>query len=274
MSNGIVQLRRLIENEGSKATQNSDEEYIESLQEDGKEGEISLGPKNIAGGLSGKAVDRTINKKGFKKGVNTKSNEISYSSSEDVIDYDNGYSKLEKDLIRKGILQEIQNEFELKEYSSLIKITGTSKFFDWNSILDLFSDKEIFSTISNQLAGNQQKSSHQKKNEQRNMTLALKVIKIFSLGTITIHTHIGKSGVVGSINPENLCMTQDQLRTSYIMPGDVEATIVGLIPRRNLGTIDVPGLAGTINMTDIWRGLVGDVDIAIDPIAIYTEVNT
>ncbi|HYX15170.1 MAG TPA: hypothetical protein VE944_12535 [Nostoc sp.] len=267
--NGIVQIKRLTENEANKITQGTDEEYTEEIQEDGKEGEISIGPKNLAGGLSGKTIDKTIIRKGFKKGINADTKEYSYSSSEDIVDHDNGYLDFEEGLIRKGILKEIKSELDLKEYSSLIKITGTSKFFDWNSIIETFTDKDILSIFLNQT----QLNSNQRKAKEQEIKIALKMLKAFSLGSITIHTKIGDSNAIGSINPENLCMTREQLRTGYIMPGDVEVSIVGFVPRRKVEKIDYPGMAGTIDMIELLTAFVGRVDIAIDPIAIYTKIN-
>ena len=106
---GVVQLRRLTENEGTKSTQSSGEEYTEKIQEDGKEGEISIGPKNYAGGASGKTLDKTTLKDGYKKGVNTASDEYLSSTTEDKVEHDYGYLKFEEILINKGILKEIKD---------------------------------------------------------------------------------------------------------------------------------------------------------------------
>ncbi len=56
------------------------------------------------------------------------------------------------------------------------------------------------------------------------------------------------------------------------MPGDVEVTIVGFSPERPNTGIKFPGLAGLIDMSEIWEGLIGQVDLTIDPIAIYSEM--
>ena len=67
-------------------------------------------------------------------------------------------------------------------------------------------------------------------------------------------------------------MTREQLRSAYIMPGDVEVTVIGFLPRRRVEQTIFPGLAGTINITEILPVFMGEVDIAIDPIAISTEI--
>jgi hypothetical protein len=67
-------------------------------------------------------------------------------------------------------------------------------------------------------------------------------------------------------------MTLEQLRAGYIMAGDVEVTIVGFSPKRPNRGIQYPGLAGLMDMSEIWRGFVGQVDLTIDPVAIYIEI--
>ncbi len=158
---------------------------------------------------------------------------------------------------------------ELQKYSSLIKITGTFKFFDWDSILEIISDQEImamFIPIDTKL------NHTQRKNKEKEMNAGLKIIKAFSLGSITIHTKLDDSNIIGSINPEHLRMTRYQLRSAYIMPGDVEVTVVGFVPRRKIEKTNFPGIAGTIDMTKLWEIFVGEIDVVVDPIAIYTEI--
>lgn len=276
---GIVQLRRLTESEGNRSAQSSDEEYTEEVEEDGKEGEVSIGPKNYAGGMSGKSVNKLTKRKGFKKGANTVNNDFSQSLSEEKTDYDNGYLVLEKELIVRKFLAEIRDESELKQYSSLIKITATSRFFDWDSILQLMTQENVISTLMEQNGEqNAGKGFNEKKKNIKNqgiaqMKVAMAMLKEFSLGSITVHTKIGNSNLVGSLNPAHLCMTRDQLRSAYVMPGDVEITVVGFVPRRKVEQIEFPGIAGSINMIELLNNLLGRVDIVIDPIAIYTEVH-
>lgn len=273
---GLVQIKRLTENEGIKSTQSSDEEYKEKVQEDGKEGEISVGPKNYAGGMSGKTIDKTIYRDGYRKGVNTKSDEYLYSSTEEIVEHDYGYFKFEEILTDKGILKEISNIEHLEKYSSLIKITGICKFTDWDAIIDLFNTKYIMSTFILNATQNIDKgfkpNSQKKKEEENQLKAYLEVIKAFSIGSVTVNTNVGNSNLIGTINPEHLRITRDQLRSAYIMPGDVEMTIVGFIPRRRIEKITFPGISGTIDMTDVWKLLTGEIDAVIEPIAIYTEI--
>lgn len=102
----------------------------------------------------------------------------------------------------------------------------------------------------------------------------LKIIEKFSPGSITVHTKIGQSHVMGAIDPKNLCMTEHQLSSGYVIPGDVEITVVGFVPKRKVEKATFAGLAGEVDITALWKDFIGEVDIVIDPIAIYTEINT
>jgi hypothetical protein len=273
---GVVQLRRLTENEGTKSTQSSGEEYKEKIQEDGKEGEISIGPKNYAGGASGKTIDKTTNKDGYKKGINTTSDEYLNSTTEDIVEHDYGYLKFEEILINKGILKEIKDINELEKYSSLIKITGVCRFTDWDSIIEAFSQDNVINyyiTNSNQNTNKGFKQNNQEKKEEENKFKAtIELMKAFSIGSVTVNTNIRNSNLIGTINQEHLRITRDQLRSAYILPGDVEMTIVGFIPRRGIEKITFPGISGSIDMTEVWEAWTGEIDLVIEPIAIYTEI--
>jgi hypothetical protein len=212
---GLVQLRRLIENEGIKSTQSSDEEYKEKVQEDSKEGELSVGPKNYAGGFSGKTTDKTIHRDGYKKGVNTKSDEYLYSMTEDTIEHDYGYLKFEEILSNKGILKEINDIEKLEKYSSLIKITGVCRFTDWDSIMEVFKSDDVINLFMENFNQNTDKgfknNSQENKKEQNKFKATLELIKAFSIGSVTVNTNIGNSNLIGTLNQEHLRITRDQL---------------------------------------------------------------
>ncbi|MEH2300593.1 MAG: hypothetical protein V7K88_16725 [Nostoc sp.] len=255
LEDGIIQIRRLTENLGNKTADVHGEKYTEKTEEEARDIEVSLGPKNIMGGVSAKGNDKSTKKEGYKEGTKTIMDESSESFSQDKIDYQNTYLIFEKQLITKGILKEFFHEDQLKQYASLIKITGISKFFDWNSLLN-FCDE-----FGNLIAKNSPPEE------------ALQAVKLFSLGEITLHTKIGNSILISSLNVENLCMTKDQLRSTYVMPGDVETTIVGFVPKRRIEQTTFPELAGTINMAHLWTEMAGEVQTVIDPLAIYTEIH-
>lgn len=264
LEDGIIQIRRLTENLGNKTADVHGERYTEKTEEEGRDIEFSLGPKNLMGGVSGKGNDKITKKEGYKEGAKTIFDESSESFSQDKIDYHNTYLIFEKELIAKGILKEICHENQLKQYASLIKITGTSKFFDWNSLLKLCDE------FGNLIVNN---SPSEEALEAYTTKVMLQAIKLFSLGEITLHTKIGNSILISSLNVENLCMTKDQLRSTYVMPGDVETTIVGFVPKRRIEQTTFPGLAGTLNMADLWTQMAGEVQTVIDPLAIYTEIH-
>ncbi|MEH2386141.1 MAG: hypothetical protein V7K14_10260 [Nostoc sp.] len=264
LEDGIIQLRRLTENLGNKTADVHGEKYTEKTEEKARDIEVSLGPKNIMGGVSAKGNDKLTKKEGYKEGAKTIMDESSESFSQDKIDYHNTYLIFEKQLIAKGILKEIRHENQLKQYASLIKITGTSKFFDWNSLLKLCDE------FGNLIVNN---SPPEEALQADTAKVMLQAIKLFSLGEITLHTKIGNSILISSLNVENLCMTKDQLRSTYVMPGDVETTIVGFVPKRRIEQTTFPGLAGTLNMAELWTQMAGEVQTVIDPLAIYTEIH-
>lgn len=264
LEDGIIQIRRLTENIGNKTTDVHGEKYTEKTEEESRDVEFSLGPKNLIGGISGKGNDKITKREGYKEGARTIIDESSESFSQDKIDYHNTYLILEKILITRGILKEIHHENQLKQYASLIKITGVSKFFDWNSLL------KIFDEFGNLIANN---SPQEEALQADAVKLMFQTVKLFSLGEITLHTKIGNSILISSLNVENLCITKDQLRSTYVMPGDVETTIVGFVPKRRIEKTTFPGIAGTVNMADLWTEMAGEVQTVIDPLAIYTEIH-
>ncbi|MEH1842898.1 MAG: hypothetical protein V7L20_30210 [Nostoc sp.] len=264
LEDGIIQIRRLTENLGNKTSDVHGERYTEKTEEEARDIEVSLGPKNIMGGVSAKGNDKLTKKEGYKEGAKTITDESSESFSQDKIDYHNTYLMFENQLITKGILKEIHHEDQLKQYASLIKITGTSKFFDWNSLL------KVVDEFGNVLANN---SPPEEALQADAIKLIFQAVKLFSLGEITLHTKIGNSILISSLNVENLCMTKDQLRSTYVMPGDVETTIVGFVPKRKIEQTTFPGLAGNLNMAELWTQMAGEVQTVIDPLAIYTEIH-
>ncbi|MGM3305780.1 DUF6414 family protein [Anabaena sp. WFMT] len=278
---GIIQSTKLVETEGTRKTKSPDEEYSEILEEIGGEGELTAGAKNVWGGVSGKGSYKKTTKNGLKKGINNQTEELLSSYMEDIIEHDDGYLKLEEILISKGILKEITSLEELEKYSSLVKITGVCRFVDWDSIIEVF---KIDSIINNFLENEQQQeqlssaakgfkqNSQQKKSAINTFKDSLNVIKAFSIGSVTVNTKVSNLHLIGSINQEYLRLTRDQLRSAYIMPGDVEMIIVGFIPRRNMEKITFPGLVGMLDLTGFWEFLGGEIDVVIEPIAIYTEI--
>jgi hypothetical protein len=101
------------------------------------------------------------------------------------------------------------------------------------------------------------------------------MIENFSIGEITVHTHIENAGIITSLNLAYLCMTRDQLRAAYILSGDVEITIVGYSPKRASNSTSFTGVAAMIDQfaPSLWQGLVGNVNFVLEPIAIYAETN-
>lgn len=267
LSDGIVQLRRLTENIGNRSVDTPLEQYEEETTEKGNETEISVGPKAHAGGVSVKNTAKNNKRRGFKTGGTTMTDESSQSFGEDKIDHDNAYLLLEERLIQDNLLREISKINQLEQYSPLIKIRGTARFFDWQSFKDLIIN---ISDILPFLDDNIRKTFEGKQGNQKSKAFQ-RILNTFSVGTLTVQTHIEKKGVIASLNPDYLCMTREQLRATYVMPGDVEITIVGFYPKRISLNHSLTGIAGTMDLLPLWEGLVGKVDFVLDPIAIYAE---
>ncbi|MEH2238127.1 DUF6414 family protein [Nostoc sp.] len=56
LEDGIIQIRRLTENLGNKTADVHGERYTEKTEEEAREIEFSLGPKNLMGGYQGKEM--------------------------------------------------------------------------------------------------------------------------------------------------------------------------------------------------------------------------
>jgi hypothetical protein len=117
-------------------------------------------------------------------------------------------------------------------------------------------------------------TAEQKKGFQSNQQLKgiRQILNIFSIGELTAHLQVGQTTIISSLNKDHLVITIDQLRAMYILPGDVNVTIVGFLPQTSTKSSNMPGLAGGFDMGDLWKGMVGEVDLVLDPIAIYSEI--
>lgn len=261
LSDGIIQLRRLTENRGTRLVDNPSERVRESFRETATDGEVKLGL------AAGKKTNKRNSKTTLKESGVTSTDEYSQSFSEDKTDYDNTYITFEKQLIESGALSEIIEGTVLEKYTPLIKTSGVSRFFDWDSIVKVFNSTCDFSNVINQINPGDNNLTSQ----IEVFRFLMEVVNTFSIGPITLHTHVGQLSLLASLNPEHLCITRDQLRAIYVMPGDVEITLVGFTPKRTLQPTAFPGVAGTVDMAEIWQSLVGQVDLVIDPIAVYAE---
>lgn len=242
-----------------------------------KDREVHLGAKNTFGGIVAKNGNKTITSHLYReKGINaTDSFETTFSQS--VVDYDNAYLELEKELIDNQLLSKINKSIPISKYPRLVKLRGTARFFDWNAfkilttigkLADLSghleSEEDIASTLMNTPSSNIY---------ERCFSMYQEMLDVFSLGQITCFLQANSKNIASSLNEEYLCMTIEQLRTSYVMSGDVRVVITGFIPSRATSNSSFPGIAGQVNMSEIAESILGeDLDLVIDPIAIYTEI--
>jgi hypothetical protein len=265
LSDGVIQLRRLTENKGNRLVDNPSERVRESFREIATDGEVKLGF------AAGKKTNKRNSKTTLKESGVTSTDEYFQSFSEDKTDYDNTYITFEKQLIQSGSLSEITEDMVLEDYTPLIKTSGVSRFFDWDSMVKVFNSTCDFSNVINQI--NSGDNDNDLTSQIEVFRFLMEVVNTFSIGPITLHTHVGQLSLLASLNPEHLCVTRDQLRAIYVMPGDVEITLVGFTPERTLQPTAFPGIAGTVDMAELWQNLVGQVDLVIDPIAVYAETH-
>ncbi len=107
---------------------------------------------------------------------------------------------------------------------------------------------------------------------KKELKTAVKVLDMFSLGSLTMQAQVGSVNILASLNEEYLSITLDQLRASYIMPGDVNVIIVGVVAGQQNFSNHFSGLPGDMDMRELLEAFVGKIDKVIDPIAIYTEI--
>ncbi|KJH70264.1 hypothetical protein [Aliterella atlantica] len=273
-SDGLPQLRHLLESVNKEDINSGLEQYNEEVREISNEVEGSVGAKSIVGSVTGTKEEKKTQKRSTKDAGATAKYEALQALSEVKVEHDNLYLLLEEDLINAGLLVNLNKELSQIKNATLIKAKGVARFFDWEMLAKLYERPEDIWNIAEDQVKSQGFGAN--KNETNEFKKKLKsfsqLLRTFSVGNITIHIQTESSTITTSLNTEYLCMTLEQLRAGYIMPGDVELTIVGFSPKRPNRGIQFPGLAGLINMGEVWEGLVGQVDVTIDPIAIYSEI--
>lgn len=265
LSDGLPHLRSFLESVGHSTSDSSIEQYGEEVNEDTGDGEGSGNLGVIT--VKGKKGHKSSHKEGFKDGGSTNKYDSLQILSQDKIEHDNLYLALEEDLASAGWLKELDESALLDRLPTLIKVKGVARFFDWESIMQLFEKPDaIWSFFSEEVRRNL--GGNQGKNSLKNLS---QIIRTFSIGHVTTHMQVGNLNLTASLNPKHLCMTLEQLRAGYAMPGDVEVTLVGFAPRRSTEQVNFPGFAGQLDMREIWSSLAGQIDLVVDPLAIYGE---
>lgn len=273
-SDGLPQLRHLLESVNKGNINTGIEQYKEEVREVSNEVEGSVGAKSIVGSVSGTKEEKKTRKRSIKDAGTTAKYEALQALSEVKVEHDNLYLLLEEDLIEANLLVNLDKYFSPIENVALIKAQGVARFFDWEMLAKIYERPEDILNIAPEQAQPQGFGSNKHENNEakKKFKSLSQLLRTFSIGNITIHIQTNNSTIATSLNPEYLCMTLEQLRAGYIMPGDMEVTLVGFSPKRPNRNIQFPGLAGLINMSEIWEGLIGQVDLTIDPIAIYSEI--
>jgi hypothetical protein len=278
---GLVQLKKIVENKSNTFTDIPPEKIIESNKEENRESEISVGPKIHMGGASAKSGRKSITKTTSKEVGISEKDEFFNSYQEEIADYDNLYLKLESLLIERGFLTEIKKAIPLNQYPQLIKIKGIARFIDWNNIFKLMRVMIKLQRYNEQfsLEKNLQNSFFDPENAGFvNFLLSEELqdfIHIFSLENATLHLNVfNQVNIISSLDEKYFCMSPEQLKTSYIMSGDVEVIVVGLLPEKPNHNNKFGGIADQVDMKLIWQEIMGkEIDLVIEPLAIYTEIH-
>lgn len=278
--NGIVQMHRFSENRGSKTTESSPDISETHTSKTEKSNEVSVGPKNTMGAVAKKnTTSSTKSHIYIEKGLIEIDN-LEKLYSKDVEDYDNSYLDLETKLIEHGLLVEVNKSIPISKYPRLVKLRGTARFFDWNtfkvlSTIGKMADLSESLDINGQPIDNFLANTIPSNIYERCFSTIQEMLNAFSIGQITCYMKANGIHIASPLNEEHICMTIEQLRTSYVMSGDVQIVITGFIPSRAKTSSDFPGIAGQVNMSDIAENILGqDMDLVIEPIAIYTEIKS
>ena len=265
MLDGIIQLRQLNETIRESSTDTpeieSGTETTESFKEGGSGGSIKIAKVNQ------KRYQKRSQTKGFESGGTSITTESLESLSEEKVNHDNIYINLERDLIKAKFLKEVDGKLLMNTHGyPLVKVRGLARFMDWNSFTKIVNGMgELLPYFDNET----RKGFGTNKKE---LKTAVKVFDIFSLGSLTMQAQVGSANILASLNEEYLSITLDQLRASYIMPGDVNVIIVGVVAGEQNFSSHFSGLPGDMDMRKILKAFVGKIDKVIDPIAIYTEI--
>lgn len=268
LSDGLPQLRHLMESVAHSTVSTPAERYAEQIKDLSNEAQGSLGAKALVGEVAGKRTHKRSEKKSVKDPGVTKKYESLKTLTQDKAEHDNLYLLLEQELIEAGLLVQIDQNWQLKSHHPLIKVTGTARFFDWDSILKLFDEPDI---VWNQFTPETRKLWGGDKTKLKQLS---KLVRAFYMGPLTANLQAENLNFCTSLEPMHLCMTLDQLRAAYVMSGDVEVTIMGFAPKRMARQSNFPGIAGQIDTQEISKVMMGQVDVMIDPIAIYTKITT
>ncbi|MEH2405236.1 hypothetical protein [Nostoc sp.] len=267
VSDGLPQVRHLLESINETNIDNPIENYTEEVRESSNEAEGSLGAKGFVGAVTGKRNNKKSQKKSLKEGGSTVKFESLQTLSQDKAEHDNLYLVLEKDLIDAGLLYEVvKGNLFPQPCPPLIKITGVARFFDWESVIKMLEQPDIlWSTFD-------QQARQAWGNDKNRLKVIAQLTRTFYMGPLTINMQVNGSNLCASLEPNHLCMTLNQLRAGYVLSGDVEVTIVGFTPKRAFKSTNFPGIVGQFDPKELFQAFLGQVDLMIDPVAIYGEV--
>jgi hypothetical protein len=269
IADGLPQVRRFLD-EVAQTKIDSPPEYSRELTNSETIDGNAEGSLGIIKGSAHKASNK-VDKKNKKWSEPTSIYNSLQLLLEEKIEHDNLYIALEKDLINLGLLKPISSIDEVKNYSGLIKITGTSRFMDWISIGNLFKENALSQLLCAGMMANEASESEVLAASIGMQAIGnvMKIVEVLAFDGITVNINSHGINLASSLNPDHLYVTREQLRVGYMMSNDPQLTLIGFVPKRSNEDIQFPGIAGQFNIRDILSNLLGNIDIAIDPLAIY-----
>jgi hypothetical protein len=142
---------------------------------------------------------------------------------------------------------------------------------DWISIGNLFKENALSQLLCAGMMANEASESEVLAASIGMQAIGnvMKIVEVLAFDGITVNINSHGINLASSLNPDHLYVTREQLRVGYMMSNDPQLTLIGFVPKRSNEDIQFPGIAGQFNIRDILSNLLGNIDIAIDPLAIY-----
>lgn len=184
---------------------------------------------------------------------------------EEKTEHDNLFLLVEKELFSKGILKEFDSKFCK---GGLYRFKGNASFTDWgvikNTVANITIFKEIDKDIDLGLTSKQGKAF-------------VKLLNMFAFDDVVLNllTNNG-TNILATLNSDHLTMTVEQLRVAYLTKGSIEMTLIGIIPPEGDGrqSPQLGAVSKSINVKQLYKSVLGDVDFKIYPIAAYLNLHS
>lgn len=295
LTDGVSAMRRMLAGTETGSVISGMARELEETKRQENTGKAEGGVPGILN-MGGQAVRETTERRTYTTGGDQKTRRELEALLEDKVDLDNLLLLTEQQLRERSILR----DFDGTQYGGLLRFHGSLSFADWTIVHDLLKDLSVLSFLDKDASpqpapapqatkggrGRARGGRPQQAEKEiagvkpQDASAMAKLLKILSLSDITGHmavprNHMGVStmalmALMASLNPAHLTMTLEQLRSAYL-GRTIRGTLLGFLPEQ-AGLVPVNNLATMIDFNEVFKGLVGDVDYAVHPIAIYVEL--